>query len=194
MDQNQLIIVCYNGGACGDLITALIDSRDSEIDRGAVQLDSQRQLLKNPHLFHTDAEKDHYLSLVAQHYSSISSHDFEYHKKRRHDIVTVEVDTLEVAVWASTRFKQLHRPHVWNRMTAACGAQSIQEYAQAMMNFSKMAADYAQYRIKLSDIVGGNALLVMQSWPNIALDSSATETYGNWLKQVLPVNLTFARQ
>jgi hypothetical protein len=193
MVHNQLTIVCYTGGTCGDLITALIDSRDVWVDDKSVRLPQIRQYLKKPHQFANDQEKDQYICSISKQYLSIPSHDFEYHKKNNHSIITIEVDTDSAALWAAKRFKQLHRDHVWQQMIATCGADSVQSYAQIMIDFSKMAVNCAQRSIKLTDIINGRALDVLESWPEITVAVDAKTIYNKWLQQVPPIESSFTQ-
>jgi hypothetical protein len=184
MGCNQLTIVCYTGGACGDLITALIDPRDTQVNQKSMQLSQLRQRLKKPHLFANKHEKDQYINLIRNHYLSIPSHDFEYHKQNNHDIIAIDVDTDDAALWASNRFKQLHRASVWQQMTTVCSANSVESYAQAMKDFSKMAALHARHSIKLTDIINGNAMTVLATWPGLVINSDANNIYCKWLQQI----------
>jgi len=72
MDTRDLKIVCYTGGTCGDLITAMIDDRDSTFYFKAVMHDKQRQRLKKPLSFANDEEKDDYLQQISEQYNSIN--------------------------------------------------------------------------------------------------------------------------
>lgn len=141
------IIVCFCGGTAGDIVSTILDPQE---------LTSERQRLKKPHQFINDEEKDLFLSTTG--YLSIPSHDFEYHRKQEHEILGIVCCTMPTAIWAATRFKALHRPHVWKEMTAFCGADTVEAYAQAILDFGNMIASYTSNVLYLEDIVNGNAV------------------------------------
>ena len=176
-------IVCYTGGTCGDLISALIDPRGAEIrDNGAVFHTSDRTRLKKPHLFGSDIEKDQYLDWVTG-YLSISSHDTDYHILRGHDFITVGIQHIDTAIWAAQRFRDLHRSQVWQEMTARCGAETLEQYAQIMMDYSSMVANHTQDIVKLESIIQGSATAEIQDIIGRPLQPESLEFYQHWLRK-----------
>lgn len=168
-------IVCYAGGTCGDMISAILDTTGAQFKNTTVMLDQDRTRLKKPHLFKADTEKDQYLMDMAKKYQSIPSHDLKYHIQRRHDFVGITVQDKTVSMWAAERFKRLHRPHVWAEMTAVCGADSIEGYAQMMIDFSNLVAQHTDRIVTLESIRAGTAL------DNPILKTANKEFYFNWL-------------
>ena len=119
MDTNSLAIVCYTGGTCGDLISAMIDYHDATFTVfKTVKHADRRQRLKKPHLFTTTEEKNQYLVEVAQQYNSIPSHDLDYHVQQQHKFISIIVEDATVAQWAANRFK-LNKYHI-NRVFKRC--------------------------------------------------------------------------
>ena len=116
-------IVCYTGGTAGDIVSLIIDP---------AELSRDRQRLKKPHLFASDAEKDNFLDTAP--WASVPSHDFEYHQRRQHEILAIVCRTKPNALWAAERFKSMHRPHVWEEMTQHCGAADVETYAQMILD------------------------------------------------------------
>ena len=172
-------IVCYMGGACGDLVTAVIDSTGVKLDDNRFWLDDNRMRLKKPHLFATDLEKDQYLATVNE--QSISSHDYEYHARRKHDIICVGVFDMTTAMWAATRFKELHRPTVWAEMTALCGAETLEDYAEMYIhNTNMMTRDQQPKIINLADIIGGRLIPVLEQYTTRRLD---VDLYTEWKRK-----------
>jgi hypothetical protein len=104
---NMIEIICYAGGTCGDLITALIDSKGSYFQNKAVMFEQDRLRFKKPHTFVNDEEKDQYLNEITNKYRSIPSHDLQYHVRRGHNIIGITVQDPTVAKWAAIRFKEL---------------------------------------------------------------------------------------
>jgi len=141
------IIVCYTGGTAGDIITRIIDNQDLLIDR---------QRLKKSRLFSSDEEKDQYIN--GSSWGSLPSHDFEYHRSRQHDILGIRCRDMPSALWAANRFKKLHQSHVWEVMSQACGANTVEQYAQMIIDFGNMIADYTNNMLYLDRILAGHAV------------------------------------
>lgn len=172
-------IVCYMGGCCGDLICALIDSNQAELtERGTVSLDPERQKLKKLHLFNNNEEKDSYLSVIAKEYKSIPSHDEQYHNDRGHDFIAVITESMDDALWAAERFKALHYPHVWEEMMSFSGANTIEDYAQQMIDYSNMLKTMTDKTIHLGDIIKGKAIEKLEALGYHDLNQTF---YDDWL-------------
>jgi len=171
-------IVYYMGGACGDLIAALIDNTGVEIHNGAVLHTEDRRRLKKPHTFATDEDKDSYIELVSQKYRSIPSHDLEYHIKRQHNFIAVIVNDNDVAKWAATRFKHLHNDSVWASMSDMCGAKSVEDYAQMLIDNGNLAKKHTSRIINLENVLNGDAIKSLQ---DIGIKDCSENIYKNWL-------------
>lgn len=167
-------IICYAGGTCGDLITALIDSKGAYFRNKAVMFEQDRLRFKKPHTFANDEEKDQYLQDMAIKYQSVPSHDIQYHIKRKHNFIGITVQDLSVAKWAANRFKELHRPHVWAEMTSVCGVTTIEDYAQTMIDFSNIVTQHTDRIITLESIKNGTVL------QNSTLKNASKHFYQNW--------------
>ena len=166
MDKN-LTIVCFVGGTAGDIVTQILDPRE---------LTLERQMLKKPHLFATDQEKDAFLETIE--YSSIPSHDFAYHCNRNHALLGIVCRDMSNALWAASRFKELHRPHVWKEMTAFCGADTVEAYAQMILNFGNMLASYTSDVLYLDDIISGRAIDYLME---LGYQTPGKDIYKKWL-------------
>jgi hypothetical protein len=161
------IIVCFVGGTAGDIVTQILDPSD---------LTLQRQRLKKPMEFENDSLKDHFISTSK--YKSLPSHDFEYHCKNKHKILGVVCRYQSNALWAADRFKKLHRPHVWKSMTAFCGADSVDAYAQVILEFGKMLASYTNNVLYLDDIINGHVINRIQ---DLGYRTPGEQAYSKWL-------------
>jgi hypothetical protein len=181
MDTNSLAIVCYTGGTCGDLISAMIDHRDSTFNFKSVMHNEQRSRLKKPMVFANDEEKDIYLQQILKQYNSIPSHDLDYHVKQKHQFISITVEDPKVALWAADRFKRLHRPHVWQEMQQACGSNTIEDYAQILIHYSSMVKSYTDKLIRLESIQQGRAVEELESVLSIKIDQPGQTLYRNWL-------------
>lgn len=171
-------VICYTGGTCGDLVTALIDSKNSRFYQTTVIHDQDRTKLKKPHLFNNDSEKDQYVNDIAKQYLSIPSHDLNYHINRQHNFIGITVQNHKIAKWAASRFKKLHRPHVWEEMCTACGAKTLDDYAQILIDYSSLVSQYTDKLIKLEDIIDGKAI---NSLANLGIADCNKNLYNNWL-------------
>jgi len=167
-------IICYAGGTCGDLITALIDSKGAYFQNTAVMFEQDRLRFKKLHTFANDEEKDQYLSEMTNKYKSVPSHDIQYHIKRKHNFIGITVKDFNIAIWAAKRFKELHRPHVWAEMASVCGVNSIEDYAQTMIDFSNIVIQHTDRIITLESIKNGVLL------QNPILKNTSKNLYQNW--------------
>ena len=171
---NMIEIICYTGGSCGDLITALIDSKGAYFRNNIVMFEQDRLRFKKPHTFASDKEKDQYLNEIVNKYRSIPSHDLQYHIRRKHNFIGITVQDLNVARWAANRFKKLHRPHVWTEMIAVCGVTTVEDYAQIMIDFSNLVTQHTDRIITLESIKAGTVL------QNPILKNAGKNLYQNW--------------
>ena len=175
-----MVVVCYMGGTCGDLITALIDPTGARLTHTTVTHLPDRTRLKKPHLFLDNEEKKLYLESVT--YASISSHDLDYHRRMCHDFLGIKVMTLDTALWAAERFQKLHRPQVWQEMQISCGAATLKDYAQTMIDYGNMIAEITDKIITLEDIVSGRAVDILRSHLKIPITADAEIFYSQWLR------------
>lgn len=171
-------IICYMGGTCGDLITAITDPTQAVLNKNSVTLPAERSKLKKPHLFETDKDKDIYIDSIGLVYNSIPSHDLVYHVKQQHDFIGIVVNDRTVAEWAADRFKKLHRPHVWEEMQKQCGATGSQDYAQSMLDFSNLVREHTDNIVQLERILQGRAVDDIKS---LGIPAPGKSFYHSWL-------------
>lgn len=157
-----MYIICYAGGTCGDLVTAVIDSQDTTIEQNRLWISKERTSFKKPHLLTTIQEKDLYYNTLLCRYLSLPSHDLEYHAHRGHNVIGITVKDKIVAVWAAERFKLMHRPHVWEEMTRACGATTVEEYAEILLHYGNLVQSKTQQTLQLESILAGNLISDLQ--------------------------------
>jgi len=178
MDSDRLKIVCYTGGTCGDLIAAMIDKTHARFQNATVIHSDDRRRLKKPHIFANDEEKDQYITEISTQYQSIPSHDLDYHVRRSHEFIAITVQDFKIAMWAAGRFRGLHRPHVWQEMQTVCGAATIEDYAQILIDYSNMVVNHHCNVVKLEDILAGNAVNALKKLGIIHPDQ---DLYDKWL-------------
>jgi len=172
-------IVCYTGGTCGDLITAMIDSAHAEVKNQVIVHAEFRQRLKKPHTFVDDQEKTQYINEIFQTYQSIPSHDLAYHVGHKHKFITITVQDFSTAQWAAKRFKQLHRAHVWEEMSRVSGATTVNDYAQLLIDYSSMIKQHTDLAVKLERIVDGTVADDLAQLVDLPID---VNLYKRWLQ------------
>lgn len=182
MDCDHITIVCYTGGTCGDLISAMVDPCGAVLNTqtGTVELPQQRIKLKKPHLFASTADRDQYLQTIDAG-TCISSHDLEYHVEQQHQFISITVQDFDVALWAAQRFKNLHRPHVWQEMQTRCGASTVEQYAQILIDYSDMVIHKTRKIISLESIVSGQAAVTLENVLSTTVGCEAKNFYQTWL-------------
>ena len=171
-------VVCFAGGTCGDLLVALIDPTGCNLNNNVVTISADREKLKKPHLFADDFSKNQYMSEMELVYQSLPSHALSYHVDQKHSIIGIVTEQFDTALWAAIRFKNSHRPQVWEEMQQACGSSTIEQYAQTIMDFSNLIRSYTSQIISLDRILQGHAINDLASWvPTI----QQSHMYQNWI-------------
>ena len=167
------------GGTCGDLITAVIDPTNATITGPSMTMGKDRVKLKKPHLFNSIDEKDRYIQSMTAHYRSLPSHDTTYHIDRGHDFISVIVQDMPSAQWATTRFKTLHHPDIWQEMLSITGFKDENSYAECMIHYSELVMKHTDKCIELSSIVNGNMIGLLSKYVSTPLH---TNIYSTWLR------------
>lgn len=173
-------IVCYLGGTGGDIVVATIDSTGCSLNQNSVVYDSQRQHLKKSWQFSNDAGKLQYLNHIKQSYRSIPSHDTNFHINHGHDFIAVVVANQSTALWASNRFKNLHRPEVWKEMSSINQADTVEKYAHDILDWSTWIQSYTNKIIFLEDILDG--CIEQKLCSIIHTDNIDSKFYHQWLQ------------
>lgn len=155
-----MIFVVYMGGTCGDLLASLLDWSGCSINPTtlAMQMPKDRQRLKKPHLFADDRERDQYVTDMGYKYKSLPSHDLSYHQRRQHDFISITVDAFPHALWAAKRFQSVHRPEVWKEVQQIHKINSIDDYANMILDYSSMIKKAATITVTLDSILSGQAI------------------------------------
>lgn len=147
---------------------------------GKIILPDHRIKLKKPHLFESDSIKDQYLQSVPAG-TCVSSHDLDYHVRQQHNFISITVHDEQIALWAALRFQQLHQPHVWKEMQQHCGVNTVEQYAQALIDYSTMVANLTDKIVALESIVTGQTTAIENSL-GIKIDDDKKTFYQNWLE------------
>ena len=175
-------LILYMGGCCGDIVTGLIDTKGISIQSGKCVVLKEREKLKRSFQFANNAQKDAYIASASRYWNSLPSHDADYHMQNNHPYLGIVCSELKTAMWAATRFRNLHRDIVWKRMSDVTGAKTIEEYARLILDFSSMIKSSAYETIELTDIVEGNVIEKLKELT--LLDDCASIMYNQWLESV----------
>jgi hypothetical protein len=180
---SDMTLVVYMGGSCGDLITSMLDLKDSSLDVAyrKIKMPPERQRLKKPHTFVNDQEKDQYLDEMAEIYASIPSHDLDYHVRRDHDFIGIRARDLNIALWAARRFQHAHRPKVWQSVAQGWNISCPEQYAQLLIDYGNMISSKTNKLLELEDIVSGQVVPCLEHLIGRNLDKSAVNYYRHWL-------------
>lgn len=180
--ENNNVIVVYMGGSCGDFLTSLLDNTDTEIDYKLKRMfiPQERCGFKKPHLFQNDEEKIEYMEKTFLKYKSIPSHDSAWHIRQNHKFIGIKVSNPNTAKWAADRFKNLHRPHVWEEMKNITGTNTVEGYSELLLNYGSTIEKYASTIVDLDDILNG---LILEKLPSMGY--SLSKGYKELFKQYI---------
>ena len=168
-------IVAYAGGTAGDLITALLNPTDVQLDGARVIVPDHRIKLKKPGRFQDDVAKDKYIQEF-KNTVSLSSHDLEYHIRNHHPFIGITV-RYKLAYWAANRFKELHSDRTWEQL----GNGTVEDYAEDLLDISKsLITKNASHVLQLEDIANGLAIEKLREFSTIPKQSE--EFYDSWLQ------------
>jgi hypothetical protein len=173
--SNDVTIVCFLGGACGDIVTAIIDSTSATVDiDGRIILPKDRSKLKDLNNFNNDDEKDQMIENIK--YKSISSHDYKYHFIKRHSILYIGIFDTKMAMWAATRFKRLH-PGSWTDLNC----QSIESHAIQYIEHTNMVSNNKKIKVlDIQDIISGKLIKKLKEF-GFEIDELSNTLYSTWL-------------
>lgn len=183
MERNiKIVPVVYMGGTCGDLVSAMLDLTDVSFDllRRKMQMPIERQRLKKPFTFSNDQEKNQYLADIAKLYTSVPSHDLDYHVQHAQWFIGIRVRDPDIALWAADRFRYAHRPQVWQTVKQGWHIDTIEQYAQLLMDYGNLISQYTTNLLNLEDIVSGHLIPCLEHIVGRKLDKNAVNCYRNW--------------
>lgn len=178
----KIIPVVYMGGTCGDLVSAMLDLTGVSLDSTfrKMQMPLERQRLKKPYTFNNDQEKDQYLVDMSKKYSSVPSHDLDYHVQRSHWFVGIRVRNLNIARWAADRFRHAHRPEVWQTVKQGWQIDTVEQYAQLLMDYANLISQHTTHLLNLEDIVSGYGVSCLEHIIGCKLGKNAVNCYRSW--------------
>ena len=167
-------IICYAGGMCGDIVTSVIDSSHSVLIGPRIYTNMHRSKLKSNLFIVSEADQLDYIKEMEAKYLSIPSHNTALHVKHKHPYITIFTENYDLAFWCATRFKKLHPADVWERL----GADSVESYANNIIESCKYSAAHTDKIIMLEDILSGNLLSALSKYVTTPLNK---KLYDRWL-------------
>lgn len=170
-----MIIVNFAGGIAGDLVAAVIDSKDCYVtENGKTQLPFIRKTMKQRRL-NTVEEKDSFIYEISKKYKSIPSHECQYHKLKNHNTIGIGIKNQNLYKIAAERFVSLNEPNLINKLF---GINTIDEFVPILIDITKQNVEASKHVIYFDDILSGKLLENLQ-FIDSELDA---EFYQKWLK------------
>ena len=169
-------IICYMGGTCGDLVTSVIDSTNSTLDKSRIHTTMDRSKLKSGLFLKTEAEQLNYIKEMESKYLSIPSHNIDLHVKYQHSFITIVTENYGLALWCATRFKNLNTlNNVWTNMY---GNDAIPDrHADSIIQSCKYLSLHTDRIIMLEDILSGNLLSNLSKYVKTPLNEKLNEEW-----------------
>jgi hypothetical protein len=178
--------ILYNPGAGGDMIAAVIDSKDhvvTDIDvshvAGSLRSKLKQDLITNngaKNLLFSNYMKTDYLLELEKHYIAITSgHDFHEGLQYLTDTILIDTSEYKYAKWCIERCHFIH-PRFHPPFT--------EEEARWRIQHVNMAKKYSQINkiIHFKDILEGRLIEKLQQWIDTPLNS---EVYNHWLNTII---------
>jgi hypothetical protein len=178
--------ILYNPGAGGDMVAAVIDSKDhvvTDIDvghvTGSLRYNLKQDLITNrgaKNLLFSNYMKTDYLLELEKHYIAITAgHDFHEGLQYLTDTILIDDSDYKYAKWCMERchtiLPQYHPPF-------------NEEMVQSRIHHVKAAKKYGQITkiISMQDILEGRLIEKLQQWIDTPLN---TEVYNHWLNKII---------
>lgn len=183
---NNLYLVVYMGGCCGDLVSSIIDWGYSDIHftEKRMIMSPERERLKQFHEFKDDDEKDKYIKTISKIYKSIPSHDLNYHERKNHSFIGIVSEDKKIAHWASMRFKNCHTSEMWNRILQSYNIKTTEDYAKLIIDYSDMLKTKTKNILFLERIISGKLIDDLSKIIDKNFEKIDHSRYHQWLKMV----------
>jgi hypothetical protein len=178
--------VLYNPGAAGDMLAAVIDSKDYDLTNidvrarpDTLRLHFKLAIIKNngsENILYSGSRKTPYLEEIEKKYTAITcSHDFDFGLQSIIDTILIDDSDYKYAKWCMERshiiLPKFHPPFTETEL-----ARRIQRV--------KFAKKYGRIRkvISMQDILKGRLIEKLQQWIDTPLN---TEIYNHWLHKII---------
>lgn len=186
--------ILYNPGAGGDMVAAVIDSKDyvlGDIDvgvrRGSLRSELKFKLIKEDpdqrgsyqyagkHILLNDSGKSEYMKKIEANYLAVTlSHDFNPELREIFDTILIDDSEYKYARWCMDRC---------HRILPATHPPVTEEELKLRIERVQMAKDSNKVKvIDFKDVIEGRLIEKLQQWVKTPLN---TEVYNHWLTNIV---------
>ena len=152
-------------GACGDIVSAVIDNKGGSLThKGSISFINQRRLLKNNHVDLNNLPT--LLENAASNFKSISCQHYveSVMTDNRYKTITINVNSEDLLQWCITRLGIIY--------------PNVNFYKENLKREMEFHNRFSNYTIELSDIIQGKLLEQLKKYEIPYMDS---ELYYRWL-------------
>lgn len=160
------------------MVTAVIDDTGYSYNGVFCNLiEYERSKLKNPEWdkLLTDEDRDNVIQELSLKYKSLTSHKFQYHADRKHDVIFIDTTEPGMTEWANERLYKIYGNAKW-----------INPDKQLVLNRAYKAQEtllpVATRVIKLRDILEGRLIDVLKQYVSTPLNE---DLYYRWQENIL---------
>lgn len=164
-------LILYQPGAAGDMVAAVIDSKDFRLIEGRILPSISRQKITPKDFNDIDMQIQNWSTK----YSAVATQYYDYHREKNLDYILIDTSyDVRVVEWCLRRAEKVSHPH---------HTFDPKEILYNYMNIYK-AYRKATKVIDFRDILNGNLITVLKQWIDTPLNE---ELYHQWLKTALEV-------
>ncbi len=162
-------LILYQPGAAGDMVAAVIDSKDFKLINSRVVPALPREKATPKDFNDIDIQMQNW----STRYNAVATQYYDYHRERNLDYILIDTSyDVRVVEWCLRRAEKVSYPH------HTFNPKEIQ------FNYINI---YRAYRkatkvIDFRDILNGNLITVLKQWIDTPLNE---ELYHQWLKNAL---------
>ena len=162
-------IIVYPPGSGGNLVSAVIDSKNCYYRNGHFETYRRRLRVKSDMESMSDEDKDNYITKMGNLFLSVPSHVIDYHIKRNHDFILIAPVTDIEINWCINRFSKIH-PDV---------KQLVQGTESSFKEFVTNGKKHTDKVITVEEIYTGKLIERLKEYVSTPLD---THLYDTWLE------------
>jgi hypothetical protein len=165
-------IILYQGGGCGNMVSAVIDSTGSLLlPTGHIVFDSKRRTLQQNFYVNQLTDEDRDRIILNDNFKSIHSHSFDYHIKRKHDFIFIDCDDPKYINWVCTRFNYIHEIQNKNKPEIKITPEYIKE-------ITAKVTPHTNKIIPIRDILESRLIETLSKYVDTPLN---VDIYNKWL-------------
>jgi len=162
-------LILYQPGAAGDMVAAVIDSKDFRLIEGRILPAKARQKFTPTDFNDIDVQMHNWSTK----YSAVATQYYDYYRERNLDHILIDTSyDVRVVEWCLRRAEKVSYPH-----HTFDPKEILYNYMNIYMAYRK-----ATKVIDFRDILNGNLITVLKQWIDTPLNE---ELYHQWLKNAL---------